>query len=317
MTQQRSGIERVVDLLGRITGRGGRRSERTERALLVLAVVAFAVAAVLAWRQLPDLDEGVDLRWTVAVAVLGALALAVNAREFAFSARTLGSPVGAREALRVSALSSAANILPIPGAVAIRTRALLQGGARLRDAALATTAVGIAWVAAAALAAAVVAVVAGEPGLLAGFLAGGVGGVVLAVLLLRRAVPTLARRDLVELALVEALSVAVSGLRLWTVGLTFGFGVDLGQAVTVNLGGILSNVAGFLPGGLGLREVASGAFGVLVGVPVAVGVLLSAADRLAMYVVLAVVAGLVLARARQEGEAPGSMDDPAPSEGES
>ena len=62
----------------------------------------------------------------------------------------------------------------------------------------------------------------------------------------------------------------------------------------MNLGGILSNVAGILPGGLGLREVASGAFGVLVGVPAAVGVLMAAADRIGFYVVLAVTAAAVL-----------------------
>lgn len=281
---------RLLDLAARLSGRGGRRSERTERILLGLAVVVFAGSAIIAWRQLPELQESPDLRWAAVVAALGALALAINGREFAWSARILGSPVDGREALRVSTLSSAANVLPIPGSVAIRTRALLQGGQPLKTAAAVTAAVGVAWVAAAALIACVLALALDETLLALGTGVGGLVGGTAAVLVLRRAAPRVTGRDLAELALIEVVSVAASGTRLFVVAVTFGFGVSFGQAVTVNLGGILSNVAGFLPGGLGLREITSGAFGVLVGVPASIGVLMAAADRLLFYVVLAVVA---------------------------
>ena len=281
---------RLLDLAARLSGRGGRRSERTERILLGLAVVVFAGSAIVAWRQLPELQESPDLRWAAVVAALGALALAINGREFAWSARILGSPVDGREALRVSTLSSAANVLPIPGSVAIRTRALLQGGQPLKTAAAVTAAVGVAWVAAAALIACVLALALDETLLALGTGLGGLVGGTAAVLVLRRAAPRVTGRDLAELALIEVVSVAASGTRLFVVAVTFGFGVSFGQAVTVNLGGILSNVAGFLPGGLGLREITSGAFGVLVGVPASIGVLMAAADRLLFYVVLAVVA---------------------------
>ena len=281
---------RLLDLAARLSGRGGRRSERTERILLGLAVVVFAGSATVAWRQLPELQESPDLRWAAVVAALGALALAINGREFAWSARILGSPVDGREALRVSTLSSAANVLPIPGSVAIRTRALLQGGQPLKTAAAVTAAVGVAWIAAAALIACVLALALDETLLALGTGLGGLVGGTAAVLVLRRAAPRVTGRDLAELALIEVVSVAASGTRLFVVAVTFGFGVSFGQAVTVNLGGILSNVAGFLPGGLGLREITSGAFGVLVGVPASIGVLMAAADRLLFYVVLAVVA---------------------------
>lgn len=287
---ERDWTARAMDVVARLTGRGGRRSASVERVLLVLAVIVFVGAAVVAWQQLPELEESADLRWIALVALFGAAALAINAREFAWSARVLGSPVDGREALRVSTLSSAANVLPIPGSVAIRTRALLQGGQTLGTAAVVTTAVGIAWVAFAALAAAVLGAVLAEWGLAMITAASGVAGVVVAVLLLRRSAPAVTGRDFTELAVIEAASVLASGVRLYAVALTFGFGVSFGQAVTVNLGGILSNVAGLLPGGLGLREVASGAFGLLVGVPVSIGVLMAAADRIGFYLVLAVVA---------------------------
>lgn len=277
-------------LLAQLTGRGGKRSERTERVLLVVAVVVFVSLAVVAWRELPPLERPLDPRFGLVVVLLGAAALGINALEFAWSARVLGSPVGRREALRVSTLSSAANFLPIPGSIAIRTRALLQGGQTLGTAATVTTAVGVAWVGAAAVAAALLAVVINEPQLAWAAFGGGTVAILLAVLVLRRAAREVTGRDFAELALIEVVSVVASGTRLFAVALTIGLDVSFGQALAVNLGGILSHIAGFLPGGLGLRELASGAFGALVGMPVSVGVVIAVADRLVFYVVLAGVA---------------------------
>lgn len=303
MTGTGATSDRLMDLVARVTGRGGRRSERTERRLLAVALVVFVVAGVVAVRRLPPLPDAPDPRWLPVVLALGAGALWINAAEFRWSAAALDVAVDRREALRVSTLASAANVLPIPGSVAIRTRALLQGGRSLRSAAVVTGAVGLAWVASAAIAAAaLLLVVLDERALALVCLVGGVAGWVLAGLVIGRT--TGARWSLLRLAAIEAVSVTASAVRLHAVAETLGLGVSLAQAAAVNLGGILSNVAGFLPGGLGLREISSGVFGALVGMPASAGVLMAAVDRILFYAVLG-VAAVALLRGRGTAATPG------------
>ena len=120
---------------------------RTRRLWLFVALALFVVATVLAVRNLPPLPAG-DRRPVlfVFVALLAGCGIVVNGAEYALSARAFGGRVTLRDATRISVLSTAANLLPIPGAAIVKTRALQKRGAGLRIAATLTIAIGIVWV---------------------------------------------------------------------------------------------------------------------------------------------------------------------------
>lgn len=285
--------QRVVHALQRLR----QPSRRAERWLLPVAFVIFVVVTIAAAFNLPDVDRELRPVGFLGVAALTVAAIVVNGLEFRFAGRLLGRRVGVMHALEVSLLSSAANVLPIPGAVLVRTHALRRVGERYSSAFGVTTAVGLAWVSAAAVFAGAFAFAVSSTVLGGLFFAGGLAGLAIVVLILRASSGNwTSLATLSQLVVLELLSVAVSGARLFAVAWAMDFGVTPMQAVVVNLGGILSSVAGIFPGGLGLRELLSAAFGRLMGVPTAEALLMAAVDRLAFYGVLAIGAvGLLLA----------------------
>lgn len=309
-----SRTDRIVSWLATLSGRGRRRSPATDRLLLVIATVVFVGAAAWAWRQLPPDDRSFSSGWLSVALVLAIVTLVMNALEFSVSAELRGFRSPRRTSWRVSVLGSAANLLPVPGAVVVRAQALRQLGERTSRAVIVTGLVGLVWVATAAVAAGLVLVT--EPShrsLGAAFLGAGATTGIASVLALRHG----GGRPLTLLQLVgiEATSVAVSGARLYAVARAADLPIDLPAALTISLGGILSHVVGIFPGGLGLKELVSGAFASLIGVPVSVGVLAAAMDRLVVYAALSLAASplLVLERrssdgSKERGEAEGTRE---------
>lgn len=295
-----AGVATLLDWLARITGRGAKRSAVVERILLLIAGIVFCGATFTAWNKLPAAPRNLGPGWAAFALILALLALSINALEFWISARLIGRRVSHADALRISVLGSAANVLPLPGAVLVRTRALSQAGSTGRHALAITTAIGILWIAAAALLACVLLVFSGQQAVLAGLiLLLSFSSLCVAAALSRFAGGSRRVRMLVAVGAVELLSVIVSGIRLYAVARATGFDVRLAEAVTINLGAILSHAAGIVPGGLGLREAASGLFAASAGVAASVGVILSVLDRIVMYVGLGLALGALFAFAHR------------------
>ena len=259
--------------------------------MFLAALVVFLGVLAVAVRAVPDTD--VDVRWPLlaAAALVGVpLTIALNGAEYAATGAVVGQPVAWLPALRVSVLSSAANLLPVPGAVLVRARALNQLGTPYRRAFVATAVVGIAWVGTTAVVAGVLVVLAGDDVAAGLALIGvGVGGAVVAHVAIRRRGHG---GDVTgRVVLVEVASVAVGGLRYWLVIEGLGFDADPVQAVALTVSAVVASAVGIFPGGLGLREVVAAALAPLVGLPAAVGLVAVAVDRLLGLPVLAVAAG--------------------------
>jgi uncharacterized membrane protein YbhN (UPF0104 family) len=67
------------------------------------------------------------------------------------------------------------------------------------------------------------------------------------------------------------------------------------QALALSLAGSLGSAVGFLPAGLGVREVLAAGIGPLVGLPAAVSLVATAVDRVLGLVVLAAIAAVLVA----------------------
>jgi hypothetical protein len=268
-----------------------------ERRLLLVAAVLFVVASAVGVANLPPVET--EVRWPVLLLLplVGVPAtVATNAWEYRVTAGLLGHRIPAADAARVSVLSTAANLLPIPGAVLVRSRALRQRGTGLGAALSVTTAIGIAWVGVNAVLAGVLQVLAGEPPLGAALLAGGLVVCALAGLLAARTRGVvLHRSDVATVLLVEVVAVLVAAGRLQLALWGLGYSADAAQSLALSLAGSLGSAVGFLPAGLGVREVLAAGIGPIVGLPAAVSLVATAVDRVLGLVVLAGIAGVLVA----------------------
>lgn len=299
-------------LISRLSGLAARRrapqSPARRRALLGAAGIVLAVGLAVAVRSFPKVDR--DPRWWLLgiVGVLGPLVTAaLNGAEYMVQARLVGLRVPFGRAIRVSILASAANLLPLPGSVVVRTGALTSGGAGLRKAVWATFAVGVVWIGATGL-------IAGSFQIFTDVRWVGLGVAVVGVVLLAIAASMLRRnldacewRGLFARAVaVEASLTLVGGLRFLGVLVGFGFSVAPSQAVALTLAGVIATASGVFPGGIGIREALAAAVSPLVGLPAAVGLVAAAADRVAGLAILAAMTGVLVAR----GEAAAIAHDP-------
>ncbi|MEL7209689.1 MAG: hypothetical protein AAGK32_15885, partial [Actinomycetota bacterium] len=263
--QERAGglMEDLLERLRRRRAPSGRRRS----VLLVLAAALFVGAMVLAVQSLPEGELTINWPLVLVVGLVGGPALlAMNAVEYAMSARLLGRRVARRDAVAVAVYGGAANLLPIPGTALVRLRALQQQGSGIRRAAGATALVAVAWFGAAGFVGAPAAA-AGGTWWLAGLLL--VGGL-MTVPVVHRSVRGLAERRepevepvgpdrlVAELYGLEVAMIVVRALRFWLVILAFDLDASIQTAFVLPVAGVLASALGFLPGGLGIRELLAG-----------------------------------------------------------
>lgn len=304
---------RLIAMLAGLRERLDRRvTARQQRAILLGATLLFLGGGVLAWMQL-DIGAS-ELRPVplVLVAVVGVPATAmVNAAEYVVSAVIVGQRARWADAMRVGVVGTAANMLPLPGAAAVRIRALRELGPGYRRATAATLVVGLGWIAVAAALAAGAVASAAEWRVAVGFAAvAGLTGTG-AVMVLRRLVPPERSRSrlLLLVVAVEVASVLVGALRLMLVLEGLGMPGALAAGLVLAVSGSLSAAVGVLPGGLGVRELIAAGLAPLVALPAAAGFTASAVNRL---IGMAVHAPLTLLLARGGGILGGRGEPPAP-----
>lgn len=273
-----------------------------------MAVALFVGSTVAAWQALPDDRPGLDWGLVAIASLLVVPGAVVNAEEYRVSARIVGQAVPVAAALRVSIIAAAFNLLPAPGSVLVRTRALAQGGATTARAVSSTLAVGLVYIAVAlvivaavqaadAPATATVAAVAG--------VALFAGGAVMTGRLTDGPVGGL----LVHLVVVETLSVLVKAVRLHLAIRALGFEPSLAQATSLTMATVAASAIGVFPGGLGLRELLSALIAPAVDLPASVGLTGTSLERVIGLATLSVLAVVVLAATRER--AMDTVDVPA------
>jgi hypothetical protein len=269
-----------------------------------LAAVLFVATAAAGFAGLPA-HTG-DLRpllLLIVAVILGPATSACNAAEYAVTARYTGLRVGKIDAVRVAVLSTAANMLPVPGSVLVRAAALKRPGTSYFGGGRVIVAVSGAWLGATALLTGIVLLAAGEHGavgiiLLVAGVAGLFGGHRLAGGHRKHGRTRLAA----ALVLVEVATVAIGALRLWLCMQGLGYDVTLVQGTVLTFASVLASAVGVFPGGLGLREALAAAIGPLVALPAAVAAVAAAVDRLlGLPVVFLVAAGFAVKANRDKG----------------
>lgn len=286
---------------------------RARRWLLLAGGAVFLGGAALAVRDLDLPAEGVRLAPVVVVAVLLVpLTIAINAVELLALGRLLDQRLGVRTAVRVVVLGTAANLLPLPGAAALRIQALAGGGATYAAATAINVAAAFTWLGAAAAVGGVALVTEGRPAL---------GTAVAALGLVAATASTFAAgrlatapspaRALGLLVGAEVATVVLHALRLVLLLGALGAGVSFAAGTVVGTAGPLAAAAGVFPAGLGIAEALAAGAGTLVAVPAATGFAAAALNRLIGYGVLGVAVTVPALRRPPTDVAGSAADDPS------
>jgi len=275
--------------------------------LLVFALALFIVFTVLAFRALPPIENP---RWELII-IAGLVCVPVitglNALEYRAMAHFADHHPPALEIVQVSIMGSAANLLPVPGAVVVRLANLHKGGVRVTRGLNLTAIIGITWVGSACVLGGI-AQLWSHPGFGSAALAIGVSLMTVSLILLSRTLePGTRLRGAVELLAIEAAFVIMQALRLFLVAAALRFDVSFDQATALVIAAVSAAAIGFLPAGLGAREAIAAILSPIVGIPAAVGLVITAVDRVINLVVLSVFAGIVtIATRRERSKAPAS-----------
>ena len=113
--------------------------------MLMAAGAVFLVVTALSFRSLAG---HVEMHWWVLpilLLVTGPLTQVANAAEFRYMGLINGHRIGWLDSVRLTVAASAANLLPLPGGVVIRTAALRQRGSSYRRALAANGVAGLIW----------------------------------------------------------------------------------------------------------------------------------------------------------------------------
>jgi hypothetical protein len=280
---------------------------------LACALVLFVVISVVSFSSLPD-----DVHWQpwavlVLLLVTTPLTVAANAAEYRVMGAISRHRIGWLESGRLTLIAGAANLLPLPGGIMVRTQALRREGTTYRRALAANAAAGVTWIAAGCLAAGVLLIA--RPAAVAAvatLLTLAVAGLGAVWLLLRRADRRLAGRHLGSLFLVEVATVAISGLRIYLAFQVIGQTVEPVQAVALTASVIIAAAVGIFPAGLGLRELLSGVIGTAVGLTASESIAATAADRIVSLAGSAILAAVLLGTMRSTAASRQADTDPRP-----
>ncbi|MCL2781242.1 MAG: flippase-like domain-containing protein [Actinomycetia bacterium] len=272
--------------------------------LLGTALVLFVGVSVVSFRSLP---KGLHLRlWLLPVLMLGTTPLTAlaNAAEYRVMGRMCGYHVTWMNSARLTVIATAANLLPLPGGIVIRMQALRQQGSNYGRAFVANLVAFVVWLGAGSLVIGLL-FVATDRNRLAGaaLLVAGILCLALMALLLRKVAPEQTYQLLGSFVVVEAWTVAVSGLRLYLAFRLIGLSASPAQAVALTASMIIAAAVGIFPAGLGIRELIAGGIGAAVALSAGESVAATASDRIASQLGFALLAGSLLALGRRRGDA--------------
>ena len=268
--------------------------------LLIVALGLFLLFTFLAFRSLPPIE---DPRWElilVAGLVCVPVITALNALEYRVMAHFANHHPPPLEIMQVSVMGSAANLLPVPGAVVVRLANLRKAGVKVKSGLNLTAIIGITWIGA-ACALGGIAQLWSNPGFGVITLAIGSGLLGVAIAMLSRVLEPGSRfRGTIELLAIESAFVLVQALRLFLVARALHFDISYAQASTLVIAAVSAAAIGFLPAGLGAREAIAAILSPIVGFPAAVGLVITAVDRVINLVVLSAFAGLITLMTRHQ-----------------
>lgn len=268
---------------------------------LMAALAVFLVGIPLSIRELPTELGLVAPRELLLIALVGVpAAIVANAADTKLAASLVGTRFGWYQSMYVGLVSSAANMLPLPGGALVRVTALKGSGASLLKSGVSTTLLAGLWLGLAlSLGGTWIAVT--HPWVAVPLL--GVG--VLALLGFCVALHTICRswRLLALAVIVKLTSIAIGVIRMAWALAALGVIIPLGDLAVFAVADVAGAAVMVLPAGLGVNESVAALLAPLVAVPSAAAFLAVGLNRVVALPTLLVVTAAVAALGRERREA--------------
>ncbi|MGA9595737.1 MAG: hypothetical protein WBV06_06255 [Acidimicrobiia bacterium] len=266
---------------------------------MAIAGVALIVVAIVSWQAL-HLSPS-DLRWGALVAsgILVPVSVGLTAAEYRLVAAASGVGANWTESLRITVLGTLANLLPLPGAAALRVNDLVSRAAGARRAAAATIGIGVLWLAWALIVSGLALCFAGSIAVGMAMVVAGLAAMAAAVLIGPRRAARHSRGFWLAMGSgIEIASLATGVARILLTMAALGLDPTVIQAVGLVAAGAIASTVGIVPGGLGVRELVAGVLAPLVGLEVAAAIVTVAIVRVVGLVFSAPIAVLVMRTSR-------------------
>ena len=258
-----------------------------------IATIIFIAGAYWSWQAVALDWHSVRIIYLLAmVGIAIPVIIVANILELYYASRLVGGTLGLAACMKVSILSSAANLLPLPAGPMMRGAAVADNSGSAKSGAVAVLYPALVWLAIGFVISAGAMVWVGAGIWALAFAGVGLILLVLCIGIVRRSKlqPSPARRIFV-VKLVGVLFDAVAVLlALRLIGET----ATIAQAFGLAAAGPLGAAVSVVPSGLGIREAASSALGVIVGLSAAQAFLAPSVYRIVYMVVLAVLSPLML-----------------------
>lgn len=256
--------------------RGAERSRVARGTLLAAGIAALIAIAVASWNSIDPQPDQLAVGPLLILGLVVAFSYLVVSAEFHLAGRALGVPIDPGTALMTTTIATAANMLPLPGAVVTRVVVLTRGGASTMASVRVLAAIGGLWLGVAMIIAGF-GVAPHRPAIAAGMVVVGIAAIAVGAILLRRFGAD--RSTVGLLLLTEAAMTALGAVRLWLALESLGLSGSVAEIISVGVSAPLSAAVGIVPAGIGVREAIAVVLGSLSGLGGAEAGVASAVDR--------------------------------------
>lgn len=290
----------MLESLFRLYERASAVARRHANWVTALSILLFAVTIGFAIRHAPiNLLNLAAEPLAFVFLLLIPCTLLVNSLRVHVSATALGTARGMGASVRAALLSSAANLLPLPGGAVVRVSHIAAGDAGKLVSAGTVTVGSIAFAFASGLAGLSAALGLGGAAWHYGA-TGLLGAVCLGVITFAWLARRIRPRYASQLAGIELAGIAIESARLWTCLAALHSYIPPQDAVALSLNTVVGSVFGLAPGGLGVRELVGAGIAATLHVSATTVIIAIALNRLLgmTFMAMALSAG-ALRRARE------------------
>jgi len=277
--------------------RGGRSPDklRVQRISLAVAIGLFVGGIAFSVREMPASWATVSWPLLLPVVIIGIpVGVWINAVEFILTGRLVSRKIPLSRAIQVTIVGTAANLLPLPGAMMVRVGTLRLLQTSLRDGASATLLAALVWIGVAFAYAGTWISFSHLSAMSILFLLIGLGGILLSAIAARRMAG--GAKTLLLLIGCELVCVLQDAFRLYFCFQALGVDCSVAQVSGLTVAAVVAAMVTVVPGGLGITEVLAAALSSLVGLDPALGFLAASLNRMLALVVIAPLAALLASR---------------------
>lgn len=275
-------------------------SRRVRLVATLIAVAVFLGGSAVAIAHRPDLLDSVNITAWLLVWACVPLTVVANSTQFWLMGQLTRTSLTPIRATLITLISTAANMLPLPGGSLVRIAALKTTNNTYRSTGLVTLLTAGSRVGVALTAAALALFLLAFPTLAILAVAIGLVAIVTAAILLRltlHATPGW----LTAVGSLQLLLIGIGALRLWLCFHALGEPARTLEVIVLTLAGVTSTVIGIAPAGLGIAEATAAGIALLIGISATTAFLAEALNRLTSMLFIVPLVSLISYLDQQRG----------------